>query len=60
MNTNRPPPTFVLQLQSTERGDDAVRQLRAALKVLLRRFKLRCVSVEERQDATNTNTGEQR
>jgi hypothetical protein len=35
----------VLRLQSP-RGDD-VRRLRLALKALLRRFRLRCLSVEE-------------
>jgi hypothetical protein len=39
-------PTYVLRLQS-QRGDNDIRLLRWALKVLLRRFGWRAVSVEE-------------
>ena len=47
MNTDRP--IYIVHLQP-EQGDP-VHTLRAALKVLLRRFRLRCISVEERQPA---------
>jgi hypothetical protein len=39
--------TFVLTLQAAP-GVDSIRVLRWALKFLLRRFGLRCVSIEER------------
>ena len=39
-------PTYVLRLRP-EPGVDAVRALRGALKVLLRRFGLRCVEVRK-------------
>jgi hypothetical protein len=42
-------PVYILKLKSAQSGNDAVRALRGALKVLLRRFKLHCVSVEEQQ-----------
>ena len=41
-------PIYVLHLQPAQ-GDDGIRMLRAALKVLMRRFRLRCISVEEQQ-----------
>jgi hypothetical protein len=41
-----PRPTFRLLLRA-ERGVDGVRALRSLLKVMLRRFGLRCISVEE-------------
>jgi hypothetical protein len=45
-------PTYVLHLQPAQ-GVDGIRMLRAALKVLLRRFRLRCISIsiEEKKDA---------
>jgi hypothetical protein len=48
--TSAPPqapcaPVYVLRLQSP-RGDD-VRRLRLLLKLLVRRYELRCLSVEE-------------
>jgi hypothetical protein len=39
-------PTYVLRLRA-EDGTDAVRSLRALLKLALRRFRLRAVSVHE-------------
>jgi hypothetical protein len=41
-------PIYVLHLQPAQGADD-IRMLRAALKVLLRRFQLCCISVEEQQ-----------
>jgi hypothetical protein len=46
---DRPPVVYVVRLQSAQHDGDAVHALRAALKVLLRRFRLRCISVEEQQ-----------
>jgi hypothetical protein len=40
-------PVYLIRLRSTRSGDDSIRDLRAALKVLLRRFGLRCTSIEE-------------
>jgi hypothetical protein len=48
MNTRRQPSIYMVQLQSAQHGDGAVHTLRAALKVLLRRFRLRRISIEER------------
>jgi hypothetical protein len=48
MNT-RPPVVYVVRLQSAQHGDAAVHALRAALKILLRRFHLRAISIEEQQ-----------
>jgi hypothetical protein len=39
-------PTFTLRLRA-EPGVDAIRALRAALKVLLRRYRLRAISISE-------------
>jgi hypothetical protein len=39
-------PTFVVTLRAAP-GTDAIRALRWALKLLLRKFGLRCVSIEE-------------
>ena len=36
---------YVIRLRSTRSGDD-IRHLRAILKVLLRRYSLRCLSIE--------------
>jgi hypothetical protein len=44
--------TFRITLRSRE-GDDGIRILRAALKLLLRRFGLQAVSVEEMSGADN-------
>jgi hypothetical protein len=41
-----PPRVFIVALRP-ERGIDGVRALRTALKVLLRRFGLRCIKVQE-------------
>jgi hypothetical protein len=40
-------PVFVLRMQAAEPGVDVIRSLRAWLKVGLRTFGLRCVSIEE-------------
>jgi hypothetical protein len=45
----RPQVIFVLRL-TPKPGVDAVKALRAVLKVMLRRFGLRCTSVEIEQD----------
>jgi len=56
--TDRPTPTFVVELQPTPAGRDehgagAYIRLRFILKRLLRQFGFRCVRVEERtQEAT--------
>jgi hypothetical protein len=39
-------PVYLLKLEG-EPGDDGIKALRFLLKVLLRRFGLRCVSIEE-------------
>ena len=41
-------PTFVVELRPEPQVRDAVRMLRAALKVLLRRFGLRAVNIREK------------
>lgn len=41
--------TFTITVR-TKDGDDSIRTLRAALKVLLRRFGLRAIRVEEELD----------
>jgi hypothetical protein len=52
-------PVYILHLKSAQSGNDAVRALRAALKVLLRRFQLRAISVEEQvPPSSNNSTGE--
>jgi hypothetical protein len=38
---------FVLRLVPTPSAPDPIRSLRGALKILLRRYQLRCLSVEE-------------
>ena len=54
-------PVFLVRLRALP-GVDAIRALRAALKVLLRRFGLQCVSVEEEAEQTGGqhNNGYQR
>ncbi len=47
--------TFQITLQTKE-GDDAIHVLRAALKVLLRRFGLRAISVEETKEGLHSVT----
>jgi hypothetical protein len=58
-------PTFVLRLRALP-GRDAIRELRMALKTLIRRHGLRCIEVteehgepdkEERVDGTGNETG---
>jgi len=39
---------FIVTLRSDEPGIDAIRSLRALLKLALRRFGLRCTDVKER------------
>ena len=46
--TRRLPRVFVIKLQ-TAPGTDSIRALRALLKILLRRFGLRCLSAREEQ-----------
>jgi len=49
MSTRRPAPVFVVRLRAGPKVD-AIRALRAALKILLRRFGLKAIEVkEERQ-----------
>jgi len=43
-------PTFTLILRA-ERGVDAIRALRALLKVTLRRYGLKCLSAVQNKDA---------
>lgn len=45
-----PRPLFVLTLRP-EPGTDGIRGLRAVLKALLRRHRLRCIGLEQRPDA---------
>lgn len=47
MTAARERPTFTLKLRPEPDVDDATRALRLALKVLLRRFGLRAISIEE-------------
>jgi hypothetical protein len=49
MSPPQRPPVYVLRLQSL-RGDD-IRRLRWVLKALLRRFGLRCISIEIEAEA---------
>jgi hypothetical protein len=42
-------PVFVVALRAEPHVADPIKALRALLKTALRRFKLRCVSVEEKQ-----------
>jgi hypothetical protein len=46
MSARQQQPVFVLRV-TPKRGVDPIRSLRGALKVLLRKFGLRCVAVEE-------------
>jgi hypothetical protein len=46
----KPGPTFVLHLRAGLGGIDSIHALRALLKILLRRFNLRCISIREVQD----------
>jgi hypothetical protein len=51
--------TYVLYLRALPQADDpgGVRRLRMALKVLLRQFKLRCVSVEPADETRHCMRG---
>jgi hypothetical protein len=49
VNAREPRPTYIVELRAAPGVTDPIKTLRWALKVLLRRFKLRCVSVEERK-----------
>lgn len=44
-----PEPVFVLRLRATPDCPDAIRCLRQLLKIALRRFGLRCISIEQVQ-----------
>ena len=46
MSAHQPQRTFVLQL-TPKRGVDPIRALRALLKIALRKYQLRCTSIEE-------------
>jgi len=48
----RPGRVYAIQLQARA-GDDGIRSLRAALKVLLRRFGLRVIKIEQISGADN-------
>jgi hypothetical protein len=41
------PPIFVIRLRARAGDDDAIRELRAILKILLRRHRLKCIDVRE-------------
>jgi hypothetical protein len=47
MTTEKARPVFVLKLRPEPRVVDPVKALRAALKVLLRKYKLRCLTIYE-------------
>jgi hypothetical protein len=47
MTTEKARPVFVLKLRPEPRVTDPVRALRAALKALLRRYGLRCLTAYE-------------
>jgi hypothetical protein len=47
--TAEPGPIYVIRL-CPERGVDAIKSLRRALKFLLRQCQLRCLSIEEEKD----------
>jgi hypothetical protein len=47
MSAHQQPRVFALRLVPTPSTPDPVRSLRALLKLALRRFGLRCLSVEE-------------
>jgi hypothetical protein len=47
MSTRQPRPVFVVCLQAQKKGVEPIRALRGALKVLKRRFGLRCVTIRE-------------
>jgi hypothetical protein len=48
MTRHDPATVFVIKLQAGP-GTDSIRALRALLKILLRRFGLRCLSAREEQ-----------
>jgi hypothetical protein len=50
MSTRRPSPTFVIRLRAGPKVD-AIRALRAALKLLGRRYGLRAISVMAEQSS---------
>jgi hypothetical protein len=57
MKRTRPATVFVVKLYVLP-GTDGIRALRAALKVLLRRFGMRALSIEEiHEDAKPGTTG---
>jgi hypothetical protein len=39
-------PVYRLRIQHTDSDHDSIRHLRAVLKVLLRRYRFRCLSIE--------------
>jgi hypothetical protein len=55
MNRKQPAARFVVTLEAPAEID-AIRTLRAALKVLWRRYQLKCVTVREESPAPPINT----
>ena len=49
-DANKPRPIFVLRLRPDPHVADATRSLRRALKVILRRFGLRAIDVQEESE----------
>jgi hypothetical protein len=49
MTTDQPQRIFIVSLMAMP-GSDPILALRGLLKIALRRFKLRCISVEEKTD----------
>ena len=50
MVSGRPRPTYVVHLRPEPRTD-GIRMLRAGLKTLLRRYRLRCVAISTKAEA---------
>jgi hypothetical protein len=49
-------PIFVLRVRPEPRVDDPIRALRGGLKVLLRRYGLRCLSICEQHQTTDATS----
>jgi hypothetical protein len=52
MTRREPAAVFVIKLQAAP-GTDSIRALRALLKILVRRFGLRCLSAREEQPTSS-------
>lgn len=50
MTDHRETPTFIVQLRPLRNVSDPIINLRQALKVLLRRFHLKCVAAHEEKE----------